>query len=98
MSCVIFYFFNHQDHGTNPNPSPYEISVEVPPKDITGVKWLENSNIVYHCWVSYIIVFFKTMEPALTLTLTLTHTDVRATAFAAEIAVAIAADFRGHGW
>ena len=33
---------------TNPNPNPYEKPVEVPPDDITGVKWLEMSNNVYH--------------------------------------------------
>ena len=27
--------------GLDPSPNPYEIPVGVPPKDVTGVKWLK---------------------------------------------------------
>ena len=37
----VLFFFIIVD-GTDPNPTPYEIPVGLPPKEVTGEKWLKN--------------------------------------------------------
>ena len=65
VSCTFFFFSSHAVFlggflhdcvfptmltNPDPNPNPYEIiPVELPPNDLTGVKWLGlSNNNVYH--------------------------------------------------